>query len=200
MGKLVSVVGITGAGKTSLVRALCKNGEFDRGLEQHTERPFQSKFKADAQYALANQVDYLLQRAKQESQLRQSSKVALVDGGLDLDFHGFTRLFLARGFLKPEEFNLCGELYTFFRTILPNPELIIRILVDHKLVSVRLANRNRINIASAEDLELFDHFIDDWLSSLDPRIILRVETSGDGLDYSRTVPLIMEKIAALSIN
>jgi deoxyadenosine/deoxycytidine kinase len=197
MGKLVSVVGITGAGKTSLVHALCQNGEFDRGLEEHTERPFQSLFKADAHYALANQVDYLLQRAKQETELRQSSRVALVDGGLDLDFHGFTRLFFERGLLKSEEFTLCEELYKFFRTILPHPELIIRILVEHKLVSERLANRNRINIASAKDLVLFDNYINEWLSTLDPRIILSVETSGDDLDYSQTVPIIMKKVSAL---
>jgi deoxyadenosine/deoxycytidine kinase len=198
MGKLVAIVGITGAGKTSLVHALCQSGDYDRGLEQHTQRPFQSLFYADAHYALANQVDYLLQRAKQESQLRRSSRVALVDGGLDLDFHGFTRLFYARGLLNSNEFTLCEDLYTFLRSILPQPELFIRILIDHKVVTKRLTVRDRINIARVEDLDLFDRHIDNWVSSLDPRIILNVETSGEDSSYSRTTPIIMEKIAELS--
>ena len=64
------------------------------------ERPFQALFKQDARYALANQLDYLLFRAEQEKELSASHKIGLVDGGLDLDFHGFTRLFHARGLLE----------------------------------------------------------------------------------------------------
>jgi len=93
MGKIVAVVGNTGAGKTTLVRALCRMGKFNFGLEQHTERPFQQMFKNDPRYALANQLDYMLLRAKQEQEFRSMEGIALVDGGLDLDFYGFTRLF-----------------------------------------------------------------------------------------------------------
>jgi deoxyadenosine/deoxycytidine kinase len=45
MGKLILVVGSTSVGKTALVRALCKQGPFVAGLEEHNERPFQRVLK-----------------------------------------------------------------------------------------------------------------------------------------------------------
>ena len=93
MGNLIAIVGASGVGKTSLVHALNKASNFAVAYEQHNERPFQVLFQQDARYALANQLDYLLYRAEQEKELRASPKIGLIDGGLDLDFHGFTRLF-----------------------------------------------------------------------------------------------------------
>ena len=105
MGKLISIVGASGVGKTALVHALAKNKIFQTAYEQHTERPFQALFKQDKKYALANQMDYLLLRAEQEGDLRRNaSQIGLIDGGLDLDFHGFTRLFLSRNLLGQPEF------------------------------------------------------------------------------------------------
>lgn len=125
MVQLVAVVGPSGVGKTSLARALRAAYPFNVGLEQHAERPFQSLFKSDARYALANQVDYLLLRAEQERGLRRSAETGLVDGGLDQDFHGFTRLFRARNYLREAEFDLCRRLYETIRASQPPPDLVI---------------------------------------------------------------------------
>jgi deoxyadenosine/deoxycytidine kinase len=75
MGKLVTIVGPSGVGKTALVRALAKKHDFATALEQHDERPFQALFKQDARYGLANQIDYFLLRAEQERTLRASHKL-----------------------------------------------------------------------------------------------------------------------------
>ena len=99
MSKLISIVGASGVGKTALVQVLAQNKNFNTAYEQHTERPFQALFKQDKKYALANQVDYFLLRAEQEKDLRAAPQIGLIDGGLDLDFHGFTRLFLHRSLL-----------------------------------------------------------------------------------------------------
>ena len=68
MGKLIAVVGASGVGKTTVVQVLTKTGDFAVAYEQHTERPFQSLFKRDSQFALANQLDYLIYRTEQEIQ------------------------------------------------------------------------------------------------------------------------------------
>ena len=199
MGKIVAVVGNTGAGKTTLVRALCRQREFNLGLEQHTERPFQELFKNDPRYALANQVDYLLQRAKQEVFLREQSGYGLIDGGLDLDYYGFTHLFHSKGFLTNEEFSLCKDLYQFCRSFLPGPDLFIHLKVDIKTLSTRLSRRVRINIAQPPDLELFDSFLNSWLERIPQDKILSIEASDEDKNFIRIIPIILDKLDSLNI-
>src|ERR1043165_3132200 len=127
MSILIAIVGASGVGKTALVSALAKAYELDTAYEQHAERPFQHLFKEDARYALANQIDYFMLRAEQEKNLRASPRIGLIDGGLDLDFYGFTRLFHSRCLLTDAEFELCREVYEFIRERLPRPELLIRL-------------------------------------------------------------------------
>lgn len=199
MGKIVAVVGNTGAGKTTLVRALCRVGKFNLGLEQHTERPFQQLFKNDPRFALANQLDYMLQRARQEQEFRSMEGIALVDGGLDLDFHGFTRLFFSRGWLSDTEFRLCEAYYTFFRSTLPSPDLIVHLKIGHNIINKRLAERERINIASSADLELMNSFILVWLDNVPSEKVVHIDASTDDQQYSNTISIILDKIAYLEI-
>ena len=110
MANLITVVGPSGVGKTALVHALAKTGRFATAFEQHAERPFQALFKQDSRYGLANQFDYFLLRVEQEKILRAVPQIGLIDGGLDLDYHGFTRLFHRRGLLTDPEFDLCRRL------------------------------------------------------------------------------------------
>ena len=194
MGKLIAVVGVSGVGKTALVSALAYAEHMDTAYEQHTERPFQSLFKNDSRYALANQIDYFLLRAEQEKQLRASAPIGLIDGGLDLDFYGFTRLFHKRGLLTDPEFELCKQLYEFIRQAWPRPELIIRLSADESTIARRLSERERINIASAEDTALFDLFLDQWLESLSSGQLLELDVTHETLDYEQSISLILDRI------
>ena len=196
MGKLITIVGASGVGKTSLVRALSNTYPFQTAFEEHAERPFHSLFKRDARYALANQIDYLLRCAEQEQKLRDSQQIGLMDGGLDLDFHGFTRLFHSRGWLTDEEFDLCRRTYTLIREFLPPPELIIRLCTDEGTVARRLAARDRINIASADDTALFNSLLDEWLARIPPERMLQLDVSDETLDYGQSVNIILTAIRA----
>ena len=195
MGKLITIVGASGVGKTALVNALSKAYPFAIAYEQHAERPFQALFKQDKKYALANQIDYLLLRAKQERELRTSLHIGLMDGGLDLDFHGFTRLFLSRNLLTEPEFDLCRRVYALIRESLPMPELIVRLCADEITVADRLSGRKRINIASAEDTALFNSFLDKWLASVPPHQKLDLDVTNESINYSHSVATILNKLA-----
>jgi deoxyadenosine/deoxycytidine kinase len=196
MNKLISIVGASGVGKTALVTALSKTGEFITAYEQHAGRPFQALFKQDQRYAIHNQVDYFLLRAEQERELRSSGtqRIGLMDGGLDLDYHGFSRLFHQRGLLTEDEYALCGRLYTFIRGSLPFPELIVHLCADECTVTDRLSKRNRINIASAEDTTLFNVYLQEWLASLAPDQILELDVSSETLQYEQSCARIIERI------
>jgi len=194
MNKLIVIVGASGVGKTTLARALCAKRDFAIAYEQHSERPFQTLFKQDPKYALANQMDYLLHRAEQERGLRQSDKPALMDGGLDLDFHGFTRLFHARGWLTDEEFNLCRRFYQHTRALLPSPDLMIALTASAQTIRERLASRNRINIASSEDADIFNSFTEEWLASIPPSQLLRLDVSNESPDYSQSALAILKRL------
>jgi deoxyadenosine/deoxycytidine kinase len=194
VGKLISIVGSSGVGKTTLVRALSAAGGFITGFEDHAERPFQLLFKQDPRYALANQLDYLLYRAEQERALRASPKVGLLDGGLDLDYHGFTRLFHRRGLLTDPELDLCRRFYEHTRTLLPPPELIIALSASEETISQRLAHRNRINIASEKDSGLFNLFMDEWLSTIPSLRLLWLDVSNETSEYTGSIPLILSAI------
>ncbi|MBN2117539.1 MAG: deoxynucleoside kinase [Anaerolineales bacterium] len=194
MGKLITVLGASGVGKTTLVRALDRAYPFETAYEQHSERPFQALFKSDARYALANQMDYLLLRAEQERRLRLSPQIGLIDGGLDLDFHGFTRLFHSRGLLTDPEFDLCLRLYRLLRQALPGPELIARLRADQTTVARRLSRRDRINIARADDTALFDSFLDEWLASLPTDRVLELDVSNETPEYEQSVSIILNRI------
>lgn len=196
MNKLIAVVGASGVGKTTLVNALAKTGMFATAFEQHTERPFQALFKKHKRFALANQVDYLLLRAEQEKQLRAAKKIGLMDGGLDLDFHGFTRLFHRCGLLTDPEFDLCLRLYSLIRELLPPPDLVVALSAPQGIITQRLTSRRRINIASAKDAEMLDRFIREWLESVSPERILRVDTAGENEKYKGATRRILERISS----
>ncbi len=176
---LIAIVGPSGAGKTTLLHALNANGDFAEGLEEHAGRPFQALFKQEPRYALANQLDYLLLRAEQEQRLRGGTRPGLIDGGLDLDFHGFTRLFRARGWLSEAEFDLCARFYQLARGWLPTPERVIALHASPEALRARLRGRARINIASEADTEMLAAYLEEWLASLPPRTVLRLEVTDE---------------------
>ncbi len=198
MSKIILVVGNSGVGKTTLTAALNAVRPLATGLEQHAERPFQALMAADPRaYALANQVDYLLLRAEQERALRAGPLTGLIDGGLDLDFHGFTRLFHARGYLDDAAFALCARLYDSLRGLLGPPDLILYLTAPLDVVIDRYARRGRaLEIARRDDLAEMERFVDEWLDGVTAPVIL-VDAADEGYCSPGSIGLLLKRIDEL---
>lgn len=152
MAKIITVIGNVGVGKTTLTKVLAHEFNWVNCSEQHSDRPFQRKLLVDPRFGFANQMDYLLLRAEQEYEIRHGTKNGIFDGGLDLDFHVFTRLFHQNGYLDADEFALIERFYRFTRQTLPHPDLVINLAADESTIAARYQARERINIAKPEDM------------------------------------------------
>ena len=193
---LISLIGNTGIGKTTLAQKLVRQGNFALALEQHNERPFQALAKTNTRYALANQMDYLLLRAEQETTSRKSAQTTLLDGGLEQDFYGFTRLFAARAMLTPAEFDLCRRLYRQIRACLPLPDLFIALEAPLEVIRARLIARGRINLTRPDDVSLLQTYLNEWLMTLPPERLLRLDVSQATPTYDEILPDLLAEIRA----
>lgn len=199
MGKLIAVIGNSGVGKTTLTKAIAASAGFAPACEQHGERPFQHAMARDSQrYALANQLDYLLFRAEQEYDLRNKPTAGVIDGGLDLDFYGFTHLFWRRSYLDDAEFDLCARHYRLLRTLLGSPDLYIYLDAPLATIRSRFEQRGRpVEIAEAQDLMMLDELITAWVEQIEPRRLLTLDAGGVDFCDSDNVAAVVAQITAL---
>lgn len=180
-GRIVAIVGNTGVGKTTLARLLGRRAPFRPMLEQYEERPFMRLVSQDLKrYALANQVDHLLYRAEQERTIREQGGIGVQDGGLDMDFRVFTRLFFERGYLTDLEMVLCERLHTLLRARMRPPEILVWLIAPRQVVAERFSRRGRaVSIAGLNDIERIDTYLREWLENEQQSRVIRIDLNED---------------------
>jgi deoxyadenosine/deoxycytidine kinase len=186
VGMLVSVVGNTGAGKTTFVNQFCSLNNYPAFLEGNEERPFQDLFAQDLErYALTNQVDFLISRARQEIEIRKGNTCGIQDGGLDLDYNVYSKLFFQKGYLSNAEFKLCQQVYHLLREFLPPPDLVVHLHAPVQVITQRFQERgHRLRIAQVEDMQVMENLLSAWMDTLPPEKILIIESAEQSQDFA----------------
>lgn len=167
MGKLVTIVGNLGVGKTTLMQKLVRTLDLEACWENPEIRPFQERFYTNpTRWALANQIDFLLHRGEQEAAVHASHRNGIMDGSLDQDYFIFTRHLHESGILPAEEYTLCRRMYSLLRAGLPAPDVVIYLHAPLQLLIDRRERRGRVNdrtFMTPAQLETLESYFNDWL-------------------------------------
>lgn len=137
--RYIVVEGPIGVGKTSLTRKLAEHLQADVLLENASDNPFLPRFYQDPKrYALATQLHFLFDRAKQISQLAQG----------DLFRHSIVSDFLLDKDRLFAKLNLDEDEYTLYRKVFddlalqaPAPDLVIYLQAPVDKLKARVKQR-----------------------------------------------------------
>ena len=200
MGKLITITGVSGTGKTTFAQKLGEKTGIPVYLEQHAQRPFHNEAVSDpGSFMLQNQMDFLLYRAEQEREIRKSGNAGIVDGGLETDYYVFTHMFRQRGLLSDAGFNLCTRFYHLIRSLTPPPDLIVYLKASLEVISERFLRRQRqVEVSRLEDLTAQQVLIETWLAAEKNSRIITIDADEDNVEYSQGIDKLMPFISNLT--
>lgn len=137
--KFIAVEGAIGVGKTSLCKRLAEKLSGEVLLEKAEENPFLDKFYSNPeQFAFQTQLFFLMQRAQQVSELRQTDmfqQVRIADFLMDKD-----SLF-AKVNLSQDEFELYMQVYQHLTINAPKPDLVVYLQAPSEVLMQRIQKR-----------------------------------------------------------
>jgi deoxyadenosine/deoxycytidine kinase len=199
MGKLITITGVSGTGKTTFTQKLGEKTGIPVYLEQHAQRLFHTEAVSDpSSFMLQNQMDFLLYRAEQEQEIRISGNAGIVDGGLETDYHVFTRLFHQRGLLPDSGFDLCTRFFHLFRSLTPAPDLIVYLKAPLDVIGERFLRRQRqVEVSRLEDLAAQQVLIEAWLAAEQNSRIITIDAEEDDPQYIQGINSLLPFISDL---
>jgi deoxyadenosine/deoxycytidine kinase len=200
MGKLITITGVSGTGKTTFAQKLGEITGVSVYLEQLNQRLFHDKALTDPdKFMLHNQMDFLLYRVEQEREIRKSGNAGIVDGGLETDYFVFTHLFHQRGLLSDASFALCTRFYHLTRSLTPSPDLIVYLQAPLDVISERFMHRLRqVEVSRLEDLTAQQVLIETWLAAESNSRVITIDADEDNVDYSQSIDKLLPIISNLT--
>lgn len=194
--RYIAIEGPIGVGKTSLTRRLADSFNYDLVLEKPEENPFLERFyRNPQQHALATQLFFLFQRARQLQELKQDDlfePVRVADFLIDKD-----RLF-AHMNLDPDEFGIYNNVYDHLTFDAPTPDLVIFLQAPTPVLLERIQKRGIAaeQTITADYLENLNNAYTEFFHYYDKSPLLIVNSSdidlvGNDSDYEQLLQQIL---------
>jgi len=137
--RYIVIEGPIGVGKTSLANKLANEFGSELLLEKAEENPFLARFYQNPkQYALSAQLHFLLQRAQQVQDFRQTD---LFRGSYIADFMVDKDRLFAQMTLNNDELELYEQIYTHLTLDAPRPDLVIYLQAPLEVLRERITRR-----------------------------------------------------------
>ena len=137
MGKIVSVEGCMGAGKTTLVNFLSDELGVEKILEQAYQNPFIDEFYSGANVKLETELTFLLQHYSLLKKAMQKDSLVLADFSIEKD------LVFARLNLTQDEFSIFRNVYDFVVDSVGTSDMVIFLEVPIEVLFERVRLRGR---------------------------------------------------------
>ena len=196
--RYIVIEGPIGVGKTSLANKLALEFGSELLLEKAEENPFLANFYQNPQqYALSAQLHFLLQRAQQVQDFRQSD---LFRGSYIADFMVDKDRLFAQMTLNKDELELYEQIYAHLTLDAPRPDLVIYLQAPVEVLRERIVRRGIDYEQQIRDdyllrlSESYTRFFYDY----DDGALLTVNTqSVDLINNAEDFQAILEKINAI---
>jgi len=137
MGKIVSIEGCMGAGKTTLVNFLSDELGVEKILEQAYQNQFIDEFYSGANVKLETELTFLLQHYSLLKKARQKDGLVLADFSIEKD------LVFARLNLTQDEFRIFRNVYDFVVDSVGTSDMVIFLEVPIEVLFERVRLRGR---------------------------------------------------------
>ena len=152
MGKIVSVEGGIGAGKTTLVNFLSDELGAEKILEHAYQNPFIDEFYSGANVKLETELTFLLQHYSLLKNARQKDRLVLADFSIEKD------LVFARHNLTQNEFIIFQNVYDFVIDSVGTQDLVIFLDVPIEVLIERIRLRGRPHEVNVDPVYFRDYF------------------------------------------
>ncbi|HNS34778.1 MAG TPA: deoxynucleoside kinase [Mesotoga sp.] len=197
-GKYVSVEGVIGVGKTTLVKLLSQKYTMPTVLEVVEENPFLTNFYEDMdRWAFQTQLFFLISRFDQQSLLK---KAASQGQGVISDYAFVKDHLFASLTLKGEQLRLYEKIFNALKEQVLHPDLIVYLFAEVDILMNRIALRDRPFERRMDRtyISMLSDAYENYMKDVTESQVLRIDTSN--IDFVRNpedLKKVFERIEAI---
>jgi deoxyadenosine/deoxycytidine kinase len=163
--KYIIIAGNIGAGKSTLVKHLCKALSWTPYYEPVSENPYLEDFYADMKkWAYHSQLFFLSDRMAMHKELQEHGGSVVQDRSIYEDAQIFAKNLYLQGHIKKRDFETYWKMYKVAASLLQPPDLLVYLKASIPSLESRIALRNRNFEASIprEYLEQLNGLYEEW--------------------------------------